>query len=176
MENILDLVDVGDQLLLHFGALGLLAYVALFVIAFSDSLIVTGTFTNGVAFLLLAGALAGGGGYNVAGFVLMAFLGSVLGSVVSYHLGRHSAAVLKASNDTTEQVQASRSKRLLHRYGAPAIILGRFLGPVSSVISFVAGTMQLSARTFIGGTLVASLLYAMVYVYFGAAVTEWLMI
>ena len=148
--------------------IGVWAYWLIFVIAFLDSLIVVGTFMSGTIFLLLAGVLVSKGVYDLADMALFASIGAILGSVTSYVIGR---AIADSFNDEGKLSQTKRfahGSDLLETYGGAGILFGRFLGPASSVVSFIAGLSRLPVRTFLLWSVFGGLVWGVSYVFIGA--------
>lgn len=159
-----------DQLIIIFQQLGVLAYVLLFVIAFLDSLIITGTFMNGMVFLLLAGVMASNGTHGFPEMAIAAAAGAICGGFTSYYLGYAGSALLKRHRRTKEKDHVGMSTQLFRKYGGFSVFIGRFLGPVSSVVAFVAGTLGLSRFKFIFWNVLAGLSWGVGYVTIGHTV------
>jgi undecaprenyl-diphosphatase len=170
MDILQEIAKISEFVLTNFAELGVFAYLALLVIAFLDSLIITGTFTNAVVFLLLAGALGTRPEFEIWLFVLAAFFGALLGSWAGYTLGRYGSHLIASEAIKSDKKRTKLSNELIDRFGPLAIIIGRFLGPVSSIVSFVAGTTKLSPRRFLAASIIASALWATSFIMFGELV------
>lgn len=178
MNGLLLAVDPtsGDSLLAAFGALAVL------VVVFAESgLLVVGFFLPGDTLLLPAGVLCATGsrtGPHLSLWQVMvcAAVGAVAGAQVGFMLGRHGGRpVLARTRSGRLKSAAARGEALLRRYGyRKAIVLGRFVPLVRTVLSPVAGMLDVPTRTFtvwqvVGGVLWSQSLVLMGY-WLGAAV------
>ncbi len=147
--------------------IGVWAYWIIFVIAFLDSLVVVGTFTSGTVFLLFAGVLVSRGVYDLADMSLFAAAGAILGSVTSYCIGRFVANSFNTESKLSQSKRFAHGSELLETYGGAGVLFGRFLGPASSVVSFIAGLSKLPTRTFLLWSVFGGLVWAVSYVFIG---------
>lgn len=128
--------------------LGVYAYMVIFLIAFFDSLIIIGTFTAGAAFLFFAGVLAARGVYGLPELILFSAIGAMLGGAVSFYLGRAEANFARRKHWFPKEKHLDRGARMLAKRGGFSILIARFLGPLSSVMAFVAGTVKMPQHRF----------------------------
>ena len=140
----------GSSLLAAFGALAVL------VVTFAESgLLVVGFFVPGDTLLFPAGVFcatgAGSGPHLTLWQVLLgAAAGSIIGTQLSFYLGRHGGrpALERTGNRRLKSV-LDRGEDLLSRYGQrKAIVIGRFVPMVRSVLGPVAGMLDIPVRTF----------------------------
>ena len=148
--------------------MGVWAYWIIFVIAFLDSFVVLGTFTSGTAFLLLAGVLVSRGVYDLADMALFAAVGAILGSVTSYCIGRFITDSFNPESKLSQTKHFTHGSKLLDTYGGAGVLFGRFLGPASSMVSFIAGLSKLPVRTFLLWSVFGGLVWAVSYVFIGS--------
>lgn len=161
-----------DQLVVSFQHLGIHAYWLLMVIAFLDSVIVTGTFMNGTIFLLVAGVMVSRGTHDFAQMALFASAGAILGGMFSYYLGTMGSSLWHRGKKVVHERHVGMGSELLKRYGGPGIFVGRFFGPVSSIVAFVAGTLSISKRKFHLWNALAGLCWGVGYVTIGLQLGE----
>ncbi|MFF5018920.1 DedA family protein [Streptomyces sp. NPDC001165] len=148
------------SLLAAFGALGVL------VVIFAESaLLVVGFFLPGDTLLFPAGVLCAASAQQAPRLVLWqvllcAAVGAVAGGQAGYLLGRHGGRPLLArtSRRRVKEVTA-QAERMLARYGyRKALVIGRFVPMLRSVLHPAAGALGVPVRTFtiwqtIGGLL-----------------------
>ncbi|MGW2705951.1 DedA family protein [Streptomyces sp. NPDC001340] len=148
------------SLLAAFGALGVL------VVIFAESaLLVVGFFLPGDTLLFPAGVLCAASAQQPPRLVLWqvllcAAVGAVAGGQAGYLLGRHGGRPLLArtSRRRVKEVTA-QAERMLARYGyRKALVIGRFVPMLRSVLHPAAGALGVPVRTFtiwqtIGGLL-----------------------
>lgn len=148
------------SLLAAFGALGVL------VVIFAESaLLVVGFFLPGDTLLFPAGVLCAASAQHPARLVLWqvllcAAVGAVAGGQAGYLLGRHGGRPLLARTSRRRVKEGTaRAERMLARYGyRKALVLGRFVPMLRSVLHPAAGALGVPVRTFtvwqtIGGLL-----------------------
>ena len=140
----------GSSLLSSFGALAVL------VVTFMESgLLVVGFFVPGDTLLFPAGvfcasAVTKGPQLTLWQVLLCAAVGSLAGTQFSYYWGRRGgqAALAQMNNRKLKSVVA-RSEEMLSHYGyRKAIVIGRFVPMVRSVLGPAAGMLQVPVRTF----------------------------
>ena len=140
----------GSSLLSAFGA------VAVLVVTFAEAgLLVIGFLLPGDTLLFPAGvfcaAAVGNGPHLTLWQVLLcAAVGSIAGTQFSYFLGRRGgqAALARRGNRRLRAV-VGRGEDFLERYGhRKAILIGRFVPMVRSVLGPVAGMLRVPAATF----------------------------
>ncbi|MFJ3645589.1 DedA family protein [Streptomyces murinus] len=148
------------SVLAAFGALGVLA-----VIFAESGLLVFGFFLPGDTLLFPAGVLCAGTAGQPARLalwqvLLCAAIGAVAGGQVGYLIGRHGGrALLARSSSRRVKGAAARAEDLLARYGyGKALVIGRFVPLLRTVLHPVAGALGVPARPFtlwqtVGGVL-----------------------
>ncbi|MEU6815454.1 DedA family protein [Streptomyces sp. NPDC046860] len=151
------------SLLSAFGALGVL------VVTFAESgLLVIGFFLPGDTLLFPAGVLCAAqqGGQPprlvLWQVMLCAGVGSVVGAQVGFLIGRHGGrALLTRTSSHRVREGAARAERLLARYGyRKALLIGRFVPMLRSVLHPAAGALGVPVRTFTIWQTVAGVLWS----------------
>ncbi|MFG2602116.1 DedA family protein [Streptomyces sp. NPDC048514] len=138
------------SVLAAFGALGVLA-----VIFAESGLLVVGFFLPGDTLLFPAGVLCASSAQQEARLSLWqvlvcAAVGAVAGGQVGYLIGRHGGrAVLARTSRRRVKGAAARAEELLARYGyGKALVIGRFVPVLRTVLHPVAGALGVPARPF----------------------------
>lgn len=144
-------------------------YLILFIIIFAETGFVVTPFLPGDSLLIAAGALIGVGdtGLSIHILSLLLIIAAVLGNFVNYEIGRAlGAKVFKPKNKILKLEYYAQTSIFFEKHGAKAIIIGRFLPVLRTVVPFVAGIGKLdrtrfNAFNFIGGLVwICSFLYA----------------
>lgn len=148
------------SLLAAFGALAVL------VVIFAESgLLVVGFFLPGDTLLFPAGVLCAASGHDAPRLVLWQVLvcgavGALAGAQVGYLLGRHGGRpLLDRTSNRRVRAAVTRAERLLARYGyGKALVIGRFVPMLRTVLHPAAGALGVPVRTFtvwqcVGGVL-----------------------
>lgn len=128
--------------------------------------------------LAIAGYLAGEGQFNVALVALAATVGSVVGALVLYGLGRAIGEDrLKRWLDRVPLVDLDdleRADRWFERYGRWAVLLGRIVPVVRSLVSIPAGANRMPLGQFVGLTALGSGGWNAIFVGLGYALgSQW---
>jgi membrane-associated protein len=137
------------SLLSSLGALGL------FIVLFAETGLLIGFVLPGDSLLFTSGVLcstpSGKTGHLSLPLVLLAAAaGAVLGAQVGYYIGRSAGRrLLERTARRRLRQGAEQARNLLERYGyGKAIVLGRFIPIVRTVLNPAAGTLGVPARTF----------------------------
>ncbi|MFD9130802.1 DedA family protein [Kitasatospora sp. NPDC059571] len=164
MTSALDFTS-GSSLLAAYGALAVL------LVTFVEAgFLVVGFFVPGDTLLFPAGVLCASAPASAAHqgpylslwqVLLCAAVGSVAGTQLGYLIGRHGGqGLLVRTRSVRLKSAATRSEDLLDRYGQRrAIVLGRFVPLVRSVLGPLAGALRVPTRTFTIWQVVGGLLW-----------------
>ncbi|MFC5911212.1 DedA family protein [Streptacidiphilus monticola] len=151
----------GASLLSAFGALAVLVVVFL-----EGGVPLVGFFLPGDTLLFPAGVFCAahrtGPQLTLWQVLLCAAVGSIAGTQFGYWLGRRGGrAALARSRSTRVKSVVARGEELLARYGhRKAILLGRFVPLVRTVLGPAAGILDVPARTFTLWQVIAGLLWS----------------
>jgi membrane-associated protein len=135
--------------------LGSLGALGLFIVLFAETGLLIGFFLPGDSLLFTAGVLCSTssgqtGHLSLPLALLAAASGAILGAQVGYYIGRSGGRrLLERTRRRRLHQSAEHAGRLLKRYGyGKAIVLGRFIPIVRTVLNPVAGTLGVPARAF----------------------------
>lgn len=139
-----------DGYLTSLGAFGV------FLVLFAETGLLIGFFLPGDSLLFTAGLLcttssANAVHLNLAEVLPAAAAGALLGAQAGFWIGqRGGRALLARSGNRHLQHGVARSEEILQRYGhGKAIVLGRFIPVVRTVLNPLAGILEVPARTFL---------------------------
>lgn len=128
--------------------------IALFLVMFTETGLLVGFFLPGDSLLFTAGVL-GSTTKDAVHIPLVLGLvcstsGAIIGAQVGYLIGRRAGPVLLNDAKRPKLTEAAeRAGGYLDRFGFPkAMILGRFIPIVRTVVNPLAGTLQIPLRTF----------------------------
>ena len=137
------------SLLASLGTLGV------FLVMFAETGLLIGFFLPGDSLLFTAGLLCTGTVSHAAHLslplvILAAAGGALLGAQTGFYIGRAGGRpLLQHSRNAYLRTGAQRAGRLLDRYGhGKAIVLGRFIPVVRTVLNPLAGALGVPTRTF----------------------------
>ena len=150
------------------------AGVVVFLISFSESLVVVGLFVPGVAMMFGIGTLVAMGALNIWATLAWAAAGAVAGDGLSYWLGHHYQERLRDVWPIRRYPGLmARGEQFFQRHGGKSVLFGRFVGPVRPIIPTVAGMLGMPPYRFLMVNVLSALAWAPAYtlpgVVFGAS-------
>jgi membrane protein DedA with SNARE-associated domain len=106
-----------------------------------------GTFLEGETILVLGGFLANQGDMELRWVILLAFLGSLSGDTLVFHLGRWKGRAFLARRPHWEK-RAARVQRALDKYQTYVVLSFRFFYGLRNITPFVIGSTGFSPMRF----------------------------
>lgn len=135
-----------------------------FLIAFLESLPVIGTIVPGTVTMSAVGLLVGTGILPPYFTLFWAVLGAFLGDLIGYGLGQYYNERLRSMWPFKSRPQwLELGKRFFQKHGGKSIYIGRFIGPLRSLIPLIAGILHMPWQRFVLAAIPASTLWAIVY-------------
>lgn len=132
------------------------------------------------AVMPFAGFLVYGGKLNVLAVILAGTIGSVIGAVFSYYIGKFfgRAFVLKYGRYVfLSERHLTATENFFQKHGEWTIFVARFIPVVRHLISFPAGTARMDIKKFSLYTFAGSFMWNGILVYLGYKLKEnWSMI
>jgi membrane protein DedA with SNARE-associated domain len=126
------------------------AFLLAFLCALAETLVVFSAMVPASAILLGAGALTATGVLDLAPLVWGGFLGSIVGSTISWWAGLAYGPAMLRRRRVRKRVGNTRRVRLwLQRWGAPAVALGHGTGPFRAVAFAMAGLARVPLWQFL---------------------------
>lgn len=150
-----------QALIEYFSAHPMLALAAVFAAALLEALAVIGTVIPGSSIVFVGGVLVGLKVLDPWWTAAAAVSGAIIGDGMSYWLGRHHHERLRSMWPLKNHPEIfDRGQAYFAKNGARSVFLGRFLGPVRSIVPVVAGMSGMPAIQFY----VVNVLSALVWV------------
>jgi membrane protein DedA with SNARE-associated domain len=150
------------------------ALVLTFIISFSESLAIIGSVIPGSITMTAIGILAGSGVMRIDFTFVAAILGAIAGDSVSYMLGyvfRHRLVNIWPFSRYPSWL--SLGKSYFEKHGGKSVLLGRFIGPLRSIVPVIAGMLHMNKWHFLLANTISaigwSILYLLPGVLIGAA-------
>ena len=138
--------------------------VAVFIIALMESLVVLGLLIPGAALLFGAGALMATGTLPIMPIMLSASAGAIVGDFISFLVGHHYQQRLRVIWPFVRYPRlVNRGVNFFVQHGGKSVFMARFIGPIRPIVPAIAGMMNMTTARFLVVDLVASLLWAPVY-------------
>jgi membrane protein DedA with SNARE-associated domain/membrane-associated phospholipid phosphatase len=139
--------------------------IAVYFIALMESLVVLGLLIPGAALLFGAGALMATGTLPIAPIMLSASAGAMTGDFVSFLLGQHYQQRLRVIWPFRHYPRlVNRGVDFFVRHGGKSVFMARFIGPIRPIVPAIAGMMNMRTSRFLVVVIIASLLWAPVYI------------
>lgn len=145
-----------------------------FFIAMAESLAIIGSIVPGSVTMTAIGILAGSGVMRIDLTLIASTLGAVCGDSLSYALGYfYSDKLLYIWPFKKYPQWLHYGKDFFSRHGGKSVLIGRFVGPLRSIIPVIAGIMHMKQWRFLIANIISaigwSFLYVMPGVLIGAA-------
>ncbi len=145
----------------------------IFLIAFGESLLLVGILLPGAAILFGLGTLVGLGVLDFATAWFWSTLGAIVGDGLSFWIGHHYHEKLLSMwpvNRFPRLIEQGRE--FFRKYGSMSVFLGRFVGPVRPIIPAIAGMMDMPVKRYVLVNIIASILWAPVYILPGVFLSQ----
>jgi len=134
---------------------------AVFLVAFFESLVLVGILLPGIMILFGIGALIGLGVIELVPVWVAASAGAFLGDTLSFGLGyRYRQHLLEVWPFSRYPGMMERGIRFFSDHGAKSVVAGRFIGPLRPVIPAVVGIMHMKPSQFVLVDLMACITWA----------------
>ncbi len=150
-------------------------FAAILLVIFAETGLLIGFFLPGDYFLFLSGVFCGSGKLDIGYVPLLVgvFIAAIVGNFTGYFIGRFLGDKLFTRDDSRffKKSYLERTKQFYTKYGARALVLGRFLPIIRTFVPVFAGAVHLDFKKFtlynlLGGALWVGTLISLGY-YFG---------
>ena len=150
------------------------AGLAVFFVAFAESVAVFGLLVPGVVVMFGFGALIATGTLEFWPVFWWAVAGAVAGDGLSFWIGHHYRDRLRGLWPFNRHPKSlERGIDFFQRFGGKSVAVGRFFGPVRAIIPLVAGMLGMPAWRFVAANVLSALVWAPAYllpgIVFGAS-------
>ncbi|MDP1616469.1 DedA family protein [Phenylobacterium sp.] len=130
------------------------------LLVFAESLAFVGFFVPSTPMLLAIGAMLGAGLLEPGPLLLYAILGAVLGDAVSYELGRWMGpSALRHRMLKRRRRAIARARLFIRKAGMLTMVIGRFTGPIRSLVPLAAGMLKMRRTQFQIANLIGAVLW-----------------
>ena len=148
-------------------------YVAVFAVAFLESLPIVGGLVPGSSAIIGMGALVASGAADIWIVVLTAAAGATVGDGSSYWFGRHYGKTIKTMWPFRRYPEVfKRSEDFFDAYGGKSIFIARFIPPVRAVVPLVAGILRVEPRKFFLANIPGALGWAALHALSGVGIAK----
>lgn len=138
-----------------------LTYIAVLLLALSESIPVIGAVVPGTAIIIAISALVPSGAVTLWPLLAAAIGGAILGDGLSYWLGhRYHREVLEIRPLKRYATFLERSERFFARHGGKSVFLARFTPGVRAFIPLMAGILKMPPGRFYTANVLSALAWA----------------
>lgn len=150
LQMVMDLFVNADRFLINVATnYGVLIYLTLFAIFFSETGLVVMAFLPGDSLLFVAGAVAATGAMDVGILMAVVIVGAALGNTLNFYIGRWlGRKIYDGSIRWIDQAALKKTHDFYERHGGKTIVLARFIPIVRSFAPLVAGAAGMEMRRF----------------------------
>ncbi|MBA2656530.1 MAG: VTT domain-containing protein [Tatlockia sp.] len=142
-----------------------LALLIAFTISFTESLAIIGSIIPGSVTMTALGILAGAGVMRVDLTLLAAALGAIAGDGASYILGSvYSERLTTIWPFSRYPNWLTFGKDYFNKHGGKSVLIGRFVGPLRSIIPVIAGMMHMSHLRFYTANIISAIAWSVLYI------------
>lgn len=148
-------------------------YALLFAIIFAETGLVVTPFLPGDSILFIAGAATASAGLNIHVLVLVLVAAAILGDSCNFAIGRwvgpkvFAHAGQKGIWRFVKRSHLDRTHAFFEKYGAFAIIVGRFVPIVRTFAPFLAGVGEMPYPKFLSYNIIGGVVWITLIVYAG---------
>jgi membrane-associated protein len=146
-----------NHLIDTFGLIGIM------VILFAECGLLVGFFFPGDTLLFAAGVLVQRGTFHQPLWLVIVLeaVAAIAGNLVGYEIGKRGGPAVFTRPDSRlfKPEYVERTRHFFDRYGPSAIVLGRFVPVVRTVITVMAGAGRMSYRTYAVYTVIGGILW-----------------
>ncbi len=143
------------SLLPAYESIGLWGYWVIFLISFLESVVFVGAVVPGTLLILFAGFASAQGILDISDLIWFAAIGASLGDAVSFYLGNRGVRFFNVENKLLRT-----SKKFFKAHGGKSLLLGKFSGPLRSMVPFVAGLSHMPLKPFLFWNITSAFLWA----------------
>lgn len=142
-----------------------------FIIALTESLAIVGSIVPGSVTMTAIGILAGSGIMRLDLTLIASCLGAICGDGLSYALGYYySDKLVEIWPFKNYPTCLQYGKDFFARHGGKSVLIGRFVGPLRSIIPVIAGIMHMKQWSFFLANSVSAVGWSLLYVLPGVVI------
>jgi len=153
-----------DALIAWIGAHPVAAGLAVFAVAFIDSLVAIGLLMPSGPILFAVGALIGLGSVDATYMIVCAALGAFAGDGLSFAFGHHYGQRMRRMWPFSRYPQwLARGETLFTRHGIKGIVIARYVGAVRPFVPAIAGMLRMPLRSYMPASAFAAATWAFMF-------------
>ncbi len=152
--------------------LGFWGYWVMVCIFAFESASLLGLVVPGTPLVLLAGFLAAERTFDLVDLIWFVTLGAIIGDNLSFYFGTRSTGLFKPTNKFFKPSHLQKGEKFFAAHGTKSVFLARFIGPLRSIVPFIAGLTKMKYKDFFWWNILSAFTWAittlLVGYFFGA--------
>lgn len=148
---------------------GISSYAVIFAVIFCETGLVVAPFLPGDSLIFILGAVAAGGQIDLFSMGLLLCLASTLGNLLNFRIGGFlGPKILRARQGRLIKMEyLLKAQEFYEKYGGKAVVVGRFMPVLRTLIPFAAGIAGMNFQRFFLYNLIGSTSWVLVYLFGG---------
>ncbi len=147
--------------------LGVFGYWLVLIISLLESLAFVGIIFPGSVLVVAVGFLSAHGYFDIGDLIWFAAIGAIIGDGVSYYMGTKGTKLFRNENKILKLSHLDRGKLFFKKHGNKSVFLGRFIGPIRSIVPFIAGLSKMDKLSFLFWNIASAFLWAAAHLFLG---------
>ncbi len=133
--------------------------------ALLETTIGVGWLIPGSTIILLMGAMAAKGYFDLGDLLWFAAIGAVLGDNINYFIGKkYGSKIFTKGFWFIKPVYFKKGEKFFKRHGSKSIFIGRFIPSIKEIIPLVAGTFRMKRAPFMVWNILGAIGWSLVWV------------
>lgn len=139
-------------------------FIIIILVTFLESLALIGLLLPGIVFMTTIGTLIGQEKIPFYPAWIIGIIGCLLGDYLSYYIGLiFKKWIYKINLFNKNIILFNKIQKTLYQYSTFTIFIGKFIGPIRPLVTMIAGMIKLPIKKFILPSLMASILWPLLY-------------
>ncbi len=153
-------MDYLNFFLSAYESLGRWGYWVILVFSLLESLVFVGLFVPGMFVVLFVGFASANGVLDLGDLIWFVAIGGIIGDSLSYYLGTKGTKFFRLENKFLKYSHLEKGKEFFRQHGNKSIFLGRFIGPLRSIVPFIAGLTRMKKEAFLFWNITSGFVWA----------------
>ena len=156
-------IDAASQLIAQYPHWAL---TVAFAAAIIEAVAVVGTIVPGTFILMGIAGAAAAGGQSMLPYLVLGFIGAVVGDFISYWIGYRYRTTLRQSWPFASRPHIiAQADRFFHKFGTYSVALCRFVPVLRSTVPLAAGLSGMERRRFLVANVSSAVVWAVAHIY-----------
>lgn len=163
-NRLLEIILATDEALMHLVQdYGVLTYIILFLIVYSETGLLFFPFLPGDGLLFSIGVITGLGHLSLIWLIFLLITAAFAGNLTSYFLGRYSLRFFDRIRSQRWHSYMANANQFYFDYGGNAVLWARFFPILRTYVPFVAGVTKMDMDIFTRNSLLGAILWVLFF-------------